>query len=247
MKKADIYRQKLSTIQAWEDFLLRESGLPGPRGNLELAQVVADMGDEALFQRLLTFTPDRAPTNTPEEFLAFCGVVGLGKLVAGGDKVQLDALRKVANDPRWRIREAVVMALERVGLHDMELLLQTMKTWNIQSSLLEKRAIACGLCQPTLLDNPDHARQTLAILDDITGTILALSTRKSEDFKALKKGLSYAWSIAIVALPAQGKPLLEKWLNSRDSDVRAIMRENLKKQRLLKMDADWVQAMQIQP
>jgi hypothetical protein len=33
---------------------------------------------------------------------------------------------------------------------------------------------------------------------------------------------------------------MEKWLNSPDSDVRWVMKENLKKNRLIKMDADWV-------
>jgi len=37
-----------------------------------------------------------------------------------------------------------------------------------------------------------------------------------------------------------GKPLMEKWLASNDKDVRWIMNENLKKARLIRMDAEWV-------
>ena len=33
---------------------------------------------------------------------------------------------------------------------------------------------------------------------------------------------------------------MEKWLESEDPDVRWIMRENLKKSRLARMDAAWV-------
>jgi hypothetical protein len=33
----------------------------------------------------------------------------------------------------------------------------------------------------------------------------------------------------------------EKWLADPDKDVRWIMRENLKKNRLVRMDADWVE------
>ena len=33
---------------------------------------------------LLVHTPDRAPENSPEEFLAFCGTVGLGEIIANG-------------------------------------------------------------------------------------------------------------------------------------------------------------------
>jgi hypothetical protein len=46
--------------------------------------------------------------------------------------------------------------------------------------------------------------------------------------------------VAVVALPDAGKPLMEKWLASPDPDIRWIMRENLKKNRLVKMDAAWV-------
>ena len=48
--------------------------------------------------------------------------------------------------------------------------------------------------------------------------------------------------MAVAALPDVGKPLMEKWLGSDDPDIRWIMRENLKKNRLAKMDAAWVAA-----
>ena len=44
----------------------------------------------------------------------------------------------------------------------------------------------------------------------------------------------------MVALPDTGKPLMEKWLASPDPDIRWIMRENLKKNRLIRMEAAWV-------
>ena len=84
MSRIDTYRQALRSIDDWEPYLLAESGLPGPRGNIELAQAVADEGDEPWFLHLLSFDATSAPTNTPQEFLAFCGVIGLGRLVADG-------------------------------------------------------------------------------------------------------------------------------------------------------------------
>ncbi len=48
MSKRDDYRQTLRGLDDWEPYLLAESGLPGPRGNIELAQAVAERGDEAL-------------------------------------------------------------------------------------------------------------------------------------------------------------------------------------------------------
>ena len=79
------YRAALTALPAadWEPYLLAHSNLPGPRGNLELAQVVADLGTEAQFRRWASLGPDVAPENTPGCFLAFCGVVGLGAVHGG--------------------------------------------------------------------------------------------------------------------------------------------------------------------
>lgn len=227
-------------LEDWDALLLKESGLPGPRGNIELAQVVADAGTPELFHRYLSFTAAEAPTNSPYEFLAFCGVVGLGRLLAEGDVATLPILRRCACDPRWRLREAVAMALQRLGDADIDLLIHEMRDW-ASGSPLEQRAAAAALCEPRLLARPEHARETLHILDRITASLKAALDRRTEDFRALRKGLGYCWSVAAVSLPDEGKPLMEKWFAEPDPDVRWVMRENLKKNRLVRMDAAWVE------
>ena len=241
MSKIDDYRETLKQLKDWDSYLLAESGLPGPRGNIELAQAVADLGDAALFTRLLTFTPDKAPVNSPQEFLAFCGAVGLGKLVAEGDSRWLEPLRTLASDPRWRTREGVAMALQRVGDADMPKLLATTAQWS-KGGLLEQRAAAAALCEPRLLKNPAQVKRVLNILDAITTTLSKATEteRKNEDFKTLRKALGYCWSVAAAASPEEGKRRMEKWFTSTDKDARWIMRENLKKNRLAQMDAAWV-------
>ncbi|MBN1371100.1 MAG: HEAT repeat domain-containing protein [Anaerolineaceae bacterium] len=239
MSKAQAYRAQLNALKDWDTFLLQESGLPGPRGNIELGQAVADEGNLEIFQHLLTFTAEEAPVNTPEEFLAFCGILGLGRLLAEGHMEHLPTLRACANDPRWRAREAVAMALQRLGDADMDRLLAEMREW-AQGSPLEQRAAAAGLCEPRLLKDPRHARAVLDILDQITASILANPSRRSEDFLALRKGLAYCWSVAAAALPEEGKARMEKWLGEPDPDVRWIMKENLKKNRLSQVAPDWV-------
>ncbi len=237
--KTEIYRQQLRESSDWDQFLLKESGLPGPRANLELVQAVADEGTLDLFQRYLTCAPDRASTNSPEVFLTVCGVVGLGRLLADGDVDQLVALRECANDPRWRVREAVAMGLQRWGDADMPALLKAMNDW-AKGTLLERRAAAAALCEPRLLNEPKHAKRVLKLLDMITTSIVRETDRKSEDFKTLRQALGYCWSVAVVASPLDGKPAMEKWLVNPDPDVVWIMRENLKKNRLERMDAKWV-------
>lgn len=238
--KQEVYRQTLRTLSDWDSFLLKESGLPGPRANLELMQAVADEGTRELFQRYLVFTPDRASTNSPEVFLIVCGVVGLGRLLAEGDRDQLAVLHELANDPRWRVREAVAMALQRWGDVDMAALVKAMQDW-IKGSLLERRAAIAGVCEPRLLRDPKQAKQVLNLLDKVTTSVVRETDRKADDFKTLRQALAYCWSVAVVALPADGKVVMEKWFAHPDADARWIMRENLKKNRLVKMDAAWVQ------
>jgi len=245
MTKADEYRNKLSTLENWDAFLLKESGLPGPRGNLELAQVVADEGTPGLFERYLAYDADQAPTNSPYEFLAFCGVVGLGRLLAEGQTEWLATLRLCASDRRWRMREGVAMALQRLGDVDMDALIQAMRTWSTGTPL-EQRAAAAALCEPRLLGQAKHTRAVLRSLDKITASLRGVENRKSENLMALRKGLGYCWSVAVAALPDEGKRLMEKWLVDTDKDVRWIMRENLKKNRLARVDAGWVKKWQSQ-
>ena len=243
MTKADRYLSVLRALADWEPYLLAESGLPGPRGNLELAQAVADEGREEQFRRWLALGPEQAPVNSPHEFLTFCGVVGMGRLLAEGRRDVLATLRPLASDPRWRTREAVAMALQRWGDADMEGLLAEMAGW-AKGGPLEQRAAAAALCEPRLLRDPGHAVAVLGILDEITGAIPHVSDRRSEAFKVLRQGLGYCWSVAVAACPDKGKPLMEKWCASADPDVRWIMRENLRKNRLARIDAEWVAQLQ---
>lgn len=239
MSKKDEYRAKLQALSDWDEYLLKESGLPGPRGNIELAQIAADEGNLDLFLRYIGYTAERAPANSPCEFLAFCGTVGLGRLLAEGDSSKLESLRVLASDPRWRIREAVAMALQRLGDANWEKLITAMRKWS-QGTLLEQRAAAAALCEPRLLNKAKHATDTLDILDSITASIELIYNRRTEDFSALRKGLGYCWSVAVAALPDEGKKIMDRWLLTIDKDIKWIMRQNLKKNRLVRMDPKWV-------
>jgi len=237
--KIDEYRRALKSTRDWEPFLLKHSGLPGPRGNIELGQAVADEGDKQLFYRLISFDASAAPANTPQEFLAFCGTLGFGRLLAEGDRDALEVLRRQASDPRWRTREGVAMALQRFGDKDMDALLKEMRAWS-KGDPLEQRAAIAALCEPRLLANPKHVRGVLRILDAVTRALAQVKDRKSDQFLALKKGLAYCWSVAVAALPKEGTAMMEKWFGSKDKDVLWIMKENLKKDRLARADAGWV-------
>jgi hypothetical protein len=234
------YREKLSGLTDWDAYLLQESGLPGPRANLELLEAVVEEGNNELFMRYLSSDDvTHAPVNSPEVFLTVCGVVGLGKMLCEGQLEVLNTLHDYASDSRWRIREGVVMALERWGHLNMPALLQVMKDW-CQDSLLVKRAALAALCHPALLKRSEYAIEVLHLLDDATTSLLQIEDRKCEEFRVLKMALGYCWSVAVAALPEEGKPMLEKWATNTDRDIRWIVRENLGKKRLIQVDPVWV-------
>jgi hypothetical protein len=63
--KSEVYKTELHELTDWDEYLLKESGLPGPRGNIELAQVVADEGNCKLFECYHGYTAEKASTNSP--------------------------------------------------------------------------------------------------------------------------------------------------------------------------------------
>jgi hypothetical protein len=230
--KVDDYRRLLRELPKgdWAEFLRDYSGLPGPRGNLELIHAVGEEGPERILRSLEA---------SDDEYLVSCGVVGMGRMVAEGKRRYLAVLRTRASDERWRVREAVAMALQRIGDTDMGVLFDIAERWST-GGLLEQRALAAGLCEPRLLERKADVKRVLRILDRITANVARHDDRKSEDFRVLRKALAYCWSVAVVAHPVAGKPVMEKWLESDDRDVAWLMKQNLKKTRLARMDPEWV-------
>jgi len=239
MGKVDTYKDILKGLYDWDQYLLKESGLPGPRANLELLEAVVEVGNEDTFTRYAkTFDSEKAPTNSPKEFLAMCGVAGFGKLIFVGKIEYFKNLRSYAKDIRWRIREGVVIALQHLGESNIDLLINEMTVWS-KGNLLERRAVVAALCEPKLLIHNETAQKTLKIIDNLTMELLDVSDRKAENFKILRKALGYGWSVAVVAAPEKGKSLMEKWFSDGDKDIRWIMKENLRKARLTRMDKNW--------
>ena len=238
-----MYREALKGLSDWEGYLLAESGLPGPRGNLELAAAFAGEATSPLIWRYAALLPEAAPGSTAREFLAFCGVLGLGRFLVAENEKAARLLRARASDPRWRVREAVAMALQTLGDADMTRLQKLADDW-ASGTFFEQRAAVAALCEPRLLRKKSDAQATLKILDRITTALQRAPERGEEGFRVLRKALGYGWSVAVAASPVEGKRRMEAWLQAEEPDVRWIMSENLKKNRLARLDPGWVRACQ---
>ena len=244
----------------WEPYLLAHANLPGPRGNLELAAAVADAGGEAQFRRWAGLGPDLARRTRRGVSWRFAGSWGWGdhgawrrvgarsprpalpspRLLTASrrETPPLRTLHTLASDPRWRIREAVAMALTLGRCGHGRPAGGDGRLGGRQPIGAARRRRGAVRAAPVAATGARGRRP--AILDDITASIAPVTDRRSDEFKTLRQGLGYCWSVATAALPADRQAVMERWLESPDPDIRWIMRENLKKNRLVRMDAEWV-------
>jgi HEAT repeats len=216
------YRAELRALEDWEPYLRKHSGLPGARANLELVEAVGEEADADRLWRL---------SASSDEFLALCGTAGLGKVALMEPATVMTWLRELASDPRWRVREGVAIALQRIGRESMSHLLAEMQAWSGEGPYVQ-RAAAAGLCEPALLKEREHAVPVLIILDQITTSVAASRDRTHDGFRVLRQALGYCWSVAAAAAPENAQPYFEKWMQSRDKDVAWIMKTNLSKARM---------------
>lgn len=259
MTKQEKLRQALATkIAAPEEvaaFLTTHADLPGKRANLELAGAFADLAaDGALppgwLERLLQWSAIsavEAPTNHPREFLPFVAAQSLGALYATQDEPNRAlverALRRAANDARWRMREACAFGLQRIGEADPNSLRTIASGWMQQPSLRDLRAVLAALAHPPLLTSSAFAAFALETADAIMDATLALSDEqlRSDDGKSLQKALGFAPSVYVVAAPAEGFALLESWADRGSIVAAKAVAANLRKARLARHFPDEVQ------
>ncbi|WP_310832802.1 hypothetical protein [Paenibacillus pedocola] len=228
-----------------EGYMHDNSGLPGPRANLELAagfaQYFADSKISDTAWALLCSWVD-----APGEFLVFCAVQACGAHYASADdqrRLLVESVLKAAmNDAGWRVREAAAIGLQSIGESDFRLLTPLLNGWREDANLLEQRAFVAALAHPPLLKNRDHVLYALDLAAGITDGILhgAAKGCDPEHFRVLSKGLEYSLSLFAAAAPEEGFALLSRLAESGDARMMRIVKSNLGKTRLSKKYPDRV-------
>ena len=247
---------KTSNFQNLEAYLITNSNLPSPRGNLELAKVFADLVEdnsrnqrEKLWQLCSEFvkiTAEQAPTNDPKEFIPFCGADGIGAIGSVSPQYFKQALlimKMQANDSRWRMREGVCFGLQRLMAGHGMAVIEQFEEWLDNATLLELRAIAGSVADPPLLKDNKLANAALALHKEIFKKVLIIADRKSENFRILRKALGFTLSVVVSAIPEPGFNFMHQLANSKDADIRWILKENLKKNRLIKNFPEQVESL----
>jgi hypothetical protein len=238
--------------KALESHLLAHSNLPGPRGNLELSAAFAAAVRDRLENDPQTAPPlwalceawakldlAAAPVNDPHEFLVFCAAQASAEF--GADRRYAKELwlrlRALASDSRWRTREGVAMALQRLLGSATAAARRELKRWSREAGQwLLLRAVVAAVAEPALLVNKDQIEFAFAVHGEVLKQFGRAKERGSAEFKTLRQGLGYTLSVVAAADPERGWKVLDELAATGDSGLLWIVRENLKKKRLIATD-----------
>ena len=208
-------------------YLTARSGLPGPRGNLELADAFASIADRATILRFVALD---------DEYLRFCGTEAIGRLIveAPDDASFSELIRQRAGDALWRVREGAARALQIVGDVDLSRLRTIVAEWVGDPNPYVCRAAVAAICEPRLLTDPATRTAALQACRRASESITRLpaTERRTPGVRNLRQALGYCWSVAVAADPDAAMPAFERLQTVDDPDMRWIVASNLKKSRL---------------
>ncbi len=229
------------------NYLIANSNLPGRRANIELGQAFSDVVKDyfetepelmwKLCNKYIDISAEDAPVNSQKEFVPFCGTIGIGAIGSVSDKYyrrSLSTLKRMSNDARWRIREAVAMGLQKILNRKGTTTIDILERWIDKDNWLEMRAVAAGVAEPFLLVDRYIAKKSLHIHKKILKRLSDKVETKSDEFKIAVKGLSYTLSVVVAAIPDEGFRYIKSSASSNNKTIKRIIKENLKKNRLKK-------------
>lgn len=231
-------------------YLTGESRLPGPRMNLAVVGAFADAVGavvtapdppverlEALLDGWAALPAAAAPTNDPREILPAAAVLAYGQVAVVRPDWWVDEtakLRRAAADSRWRMRELVATAVQRMLAADWARTLALLTDWAADPDPLVVRAAAAAVAEPPLLRDAARGADALAIQAAAVAALAGrpAGVRSTGPARVLRQALGYTLSVAAAATPDAGFRLLADLATRPDPDLRWIVRANLKKARL---------------
>ena len=213
-----------------DSYLRRESGLPGPRANLELVDQAAALLPRRTLSRL---------ADAQDEFLAMCGAAGMARACLSGvgpTDSELDRLAGYVRDPRWRLREGVVRGLQLAAVNYPVAVAELVHRWVRSSDLAVVRAAVEAICEPRLLKSQEMCAGALDACTVATTTVSrAEGHPRTDQERGLERTLSYAWSVAVAAEPVRGLPMFGALEVSPSALVGRIAAHNRTKKRLARL------------
>jgi hypothetical protein len=223
------------------DLLARGSHLPGTRMNTALADAFAQLvrargpQAEAVALVMASLPGDRAPGATALEFLPVCGVLALAACAVGdvqGREPRLAVLHARADDLRFRVRDAVVLGLTRIGGAAGDALVTDTRTWmdGYFHAAAVLRALASEPWVATLHDAPN----VVARFEDAF-TLLGEAPRAAARWpghKALVEAVGESLPAVAVRLGVPVFDMLTRWTEAKDPLLRDLVARAVAAQKL---------------
>ncbi len=150
--------------------LSRGSGLPGERANLPLARAFAsacasDPRGSELATRMVRLSADEGPGGSPLEMIPLCGVLAAGACAIAQPRLKgamLALIHDACDDLRFRVRDAVPLALAQMGAREGRALLADLEPF--LEGYHHAAAVLGALLEPTFMTRIDDAEAVVHVL-----------------------------------------------------------------------------------
>jgi hypothetical protein len=209
--------------------------------NSELADAFAEAcrarGDraDAAAVALARMSADEAPGATAQEFLPVCGVLALAARAAADARARprlVGELHAHADDLRFRVRDAVVEALARVGAAAGDALVGEVASW--MDGYFHAAAVVRALASPAWLGQIRDTEGVVSRLDE--AFVLARDAPRAAarwpGHKALVDALGASPAVITAALGVPVLDLLERWSQVTDPVLRDVVRLTVESRKL---------------
>ena len=212
--------------------LARGSHLPGTRMNAPLADAFAALcracgarSDPVAFA-LARLSPDEAPGSTALEFLPVCGVLAMAARGAGAEKGRarfVAELHARADDLRFRVRDAVVTGLSRVGAAAGDALVGDVAPW--MDGYFHAAAVVRALAAESWLSALHDATGVVARFDDAFGLLREAprAAARWPGHKALLEAVEEGVPAVTLRFGVPVFDMLARWSEARDPVLRELV------------------------
>jgi hypothetical protein len=217
------------------ELLSRGSRLPGPRANGALAEAFAQAcrsrgtRADAVALAMARLSADEAPGATPLEFLPICGVVALAVRAASDEAIRsgfVAELHARADDLRFRVREAVVDGLARIGAVAGDGLVEETASWT--DGYFHAAAVARALSREAWLAQLRDPEGAIRRLDEAFALArdAPRAAARYPGHKALLEALKEAPARAALRFGVPVFDMIDRWAAVKDPVLRELV-ENL--------------------
>ncbi len=216
--------------------LASNGGLPGVRVNARMvdafARACASRGAaaERLVATMAGLDAQQAPGASDREILPICAVAALGARAAADastTEYALTVLHGLADDLRFRVREAVPTALARIGGSPGAVLVGQLDGW--MDGLFSATAVVLALASPQWLDTLKDFDGALMRLDEAwrLATDAPRSAARYPGFKALLEALSSSPGVFAARFRTPVFDMMVRWAATCEPPMRDVLEANL--------------------